>query len=281
VRYFNPGIASYPNPAGEFVFLALFEWGERKLPGLLLEAFNDEFAAHEPVRLLCKVINRDPGVHLKEEIRRLRLRNAGGRISYLFNLEFPHYQLGALYRSADAFVSVSHGEGWNMPLMEAMACGLPIIATDWGAHHEFVHAGNAYPLRVRKLVPARAKCPYYDGFRWADPDPDHLRFLLRHIYEHRDEARARGLAAAREMAARWTWDSAAQKIIDRLTAIGAIPQAAAATAPGVDGMASAAPDTAPGPAGARAPAASAIPEPPAPATPAITAADQGSAITLA
>jgi GT2 family glycosyltransferase/glycosyltransferase involved in cell wall biosynthesis len=219
VQYFNPGITAYPSPSDEFVFLALFEWGERKDPSLLLQAFNDEFLAREPVRLLCKVINRDPGVRLKEEIRRLRLRAAGGKISYLFNLEFPHYQLGALYRSADAFVSVSRGEGWNMPLMEAMACGLPAIATDWGAHQEFVHAGNAYPLRIRKLVPARAKCPYYDGFRWADPDPEHLRFLLRHVYEHRDEARARGLAAAREMAARWTWEAAAQKIIARLDAI--------------------------------------------------------------
>jgi glycosyltransferase involved in cell wall biosynthesis len=124
-------------------------------------------------------------------------------------------------------VSVSHGEGWNMPLMEAMACGLPTIATDWGAHQEFVHPGNAYPLRVRKVVPARAKCPYYDGFRWADPDPEHLRFLLRHLYEHRDEARARGQAAAREMAARWTWEAAAERIIARLSAMGALPASAA------------------------------------------------------
>ncbi len=220
VRYFHPGIAAYPNPAGDFVFLALFEWGERKEPSLLLRAFNDEFSAREPVRLLCKVINTDPGLCLKDEIRRLELRAAGGKISYLFNLEFPHYQLGALYRSADAFVSVSRGEGWNMPLMEAMASGLPAIATDWGAHQEFVHDGIAYPLRVRKLVPARAKCPYYDGFRWADPDPEHLRHLLRHVYERRDESRARGQAAAREMAARWTWEAAAQRIVDRLAALG-------------------------------------------------------------
>src|SRR6202000_1130351 len=131
--------------------------------------------------------NRDPGLHLKEEIARLRLRSAGGRISYLFNYEFPHYQLGSLYRSVDAFASVSRGEGWNMPLMEAMACGVPAIATDWGAHQEFVHPGIAYPLRVRKLVPAVAKCPYYEGFRWAEPDAEHLRFLLRHVYENREE----------------------------------------------------------------------------------------------
>jgi GT2 family glycosyltransferase len=220
-HYFHPRIAAYPNPAGEFVFLALFEWGERKEPSLLLRAFNDEFSAREPVRLLCKVMNKDAGLRVKEEIRRLRLREAGGKISYLFNLEFPHYQLGALYRSADAFVSASRGEGWNMPLMEAMACGLPAIATDWGASRQFFHAGLGYPLRVRRLVPARAKCPYYHGFRWAEPDVEHLRQLLRQVYENRDEARARGQAAAREMAAHWSWDAAAERIVERLAAIAA------------------------------------------------------------
>ena len=220
-NYFHPGIRAYPNPAGEFVFLSIFEWGERKDPWLLLRTFNETFSAGEPVRLLCKVINRDGGLSLKQEIRKLRLKESGGKISWLFNLEFPHYQLGALYRSADCFVAVSRGEGWNMPLMEAMACGLPAIATDWGAHTEFLHEGIAYPLRCRGTVPAVAKCPYYAGFSWANPDPDHLRHLLREVYESRDEARRRGQAAAAEIASRWTWQNTARKIVARLEAIGA------------------------------------------------------------
>ena len=217
--YFHPRIRSYPNPDGEFVFLSLFEWGERKEPWTLLRAFNDVFSAAEPVRLVCKIINRDPSVHVKEELRRLRLKSSGGRISYLFNLEFPQYQLGSLYRSADCFVAASRGEGWNMPLMEAMACGLPAIATDWGAHTEFFHEGIGYPLCVRRTVPAVAKCPYYAGFTWADPDPEHLRHLLRRVFEDQAEARRRGRAAACEMAHRWSWRSAAQKIVERLEAI--------------------------------------------------------------
>jgi hypothetical protein len=220
-NYFHPGVQAHPNPMGELVFLSIFEWGERKEPWLLLRAFNETFSAREPVRLLCKVMNRDDGLSVKQEIRKLGLKESGGRISYLFNVEFPHYQLGSLYRSADCFVAVSRGEGWNMPLMEAMACGLPAIATDWGAHQEFVHKGVAYPLRSRGAVPAVAKCPYYSGYSWADPDPGHLRHLLREIYENRDEARRRGRAAAEEMAARWSWKNTARKIIERLQAIGA------------------------------------------------------------
>ena len=220
-NYFHPGMKAFRNPLGEFVFFSSFEWGERKEPWLLLKAFNEVFSAREPVRLLCKVMNRDGGLHVKEEIRRLNLKESGGRISYLFNLDFPHYQLGSLYASTDCFVTVSRGEGWDMPLMEAMACGLPAIATDWGAHQEFMHPGNSFPLRTRGTVPAVAKCPYYTGFSWADPDPEHLRHLLREVYENRAETQQRGRQAAREMAQRWTWSQAAQKIVERLDAIAA------------------------------------------------------------
>ena len=219
-NYFHPGIVGFPNPSEEFAFLSNFEWGERKEPWLLLKAFNEEFSAGEPVRLVCKIINKDPQVRVRREIVRLRLKESGGKVSFLFNCEFPYHQLGAFYRSADCFISAGRGEGWDMPLMEAMACGLPAIATDWGAHTEFVHEGNAYPLRVQRTIPAVAKCPYYEGFRWAEPDADHLRYLMRHVYENREEARSRGLAAAREMAEKWTWDRAAERIVGRLDALG-------------------------------------------------------------
>lgn len=218
-NYFNRQVERHPSPYGEFTFLSAFEWGERKEPWLLLKIFNDEFGADEPVRLVCKIINRDPRVSLKHEISALRLGTGGGRVSYILNREFPHYQLGSLYRSADCFVAVSRGEGWNMPLMEAMACGLPSIATDWGAHPEFFHSGVGYPLAIRGTVRAVARCPYYTGYSWADPDPDHLRHQLRHVYENRQEARAKGDAAADEVEEQWTWDHAAQRIVDRLRQI--------------------------------------------------------------
>ena len=157
---------------------------------------------------------------MKAQIEALGLRANGGRIAFLHNREFPYHQLGVLYRSADCYVSAGRGEGWDMPLMEAMACGLPSIATDWGAHTEFVHDGISYPLRIRGLVPADARAPYYKGFRWADPDPEHLAHLLRHVFEHPGEAAEKGRRAAAEMADRWTWGHAARRIAARLDAIG-------------------------------------------------------------
>ncbi|MDD4934061.1 MAG: glycosyltransferase [Methylacidiphilaceae bacterium] len=219
VDHFHPAIHPFRNPRREFVFLANFEWGERKAPDLLLTAFNETFRRDEPVVLLCKVSNRDPDLSIREAVLRLGLRGPGGRIAFISNRDMPYSQLGCLYRSADCYVAATRGEGWNMPLMEAMACGLPAIATDWSAHLDFIDESVAYPLRVRQVVRAVARKPVYAGFSWADPDPEHLRALLRHVFEHQDEARDKGRRAAERVGHRWTSTHAAHRIRERLAVI--------------------------------------------------------------
>jgi glycosyltransferase involved in cell wall biosynthesis len=154
------------------------------------------------------------------QVRQLRLKASGGRIVFSLNEILPAYQLGALYRMADCFVLPSRGEGWGMPILEAMACGLPVIATDWSSQTDFMNAQNAYPLRVERLVPAQAKCPYYQGFQWAQPCYEELRRLMRHVYENPDEARSKGARASEDALANWTWMHSGSKILARLTAIG-------------------------------------------------------------
>lgn len=218
--YFNPGIVGYPIP-NVFSFLSVFEWGERKAPELVLRAFNDEFKQKEQVVLICKILNNDQAVDLARQVEGLRLRRSGGRIVFSVNEIVPTEQLGVLYRSANCFVTSTRGEGWGMPIIEAMACGLPTIATNWSAQCDFMHEDNAYPVKVEKLIPAEAKCPYYRGSEWAQPSYEHLRYQMRYIFEHQEEARQKGLRAAKDVHSRWTWGHSAEKIIARLDAIGA------------------------------------------------------------
>lgn len=217
--YFNPNIEGYPVP-GVFTFLSAFEWGERKSPEALLRAFNDEFRPDEPTVLVCKVYNQDASVNVPREVGRLGLRDGGGRVVFSINEVVPAHQLGALYRSADCFVLPSRGEGWGLPILEAMACGLPVIATAWSAQTDFINDEIAYPLSIEGLVSAEAKCPYYEGFNWAEPSYEHLRALMRHVYENREEARLKGARASSEVLGRWTWRHSAEKIIRRLREVG-------------------------------------------------------------
>jgi GT2 family glycosyltransferase len=218
-HYFHPNIKGARDER-VFTFLSVFEWGERKAPEILLRAFTDEFRSREDVLLLLKVVNSNEDVDVREQIAQMGLARTGGRVLLSLNDVIPSYQLGSLYRSADCLVLASRGEGWGMPALEAMACGLPVIATNWSAMTEFLDESVAYPLQVERLVPARAKCPYYEGFRWAEPSYDRLRALMRHVFEHPREARDKGMRAAQVAHDCWTWDHSAKLIVNRLSAIG-------------------------------------------------------------
>jgi GT2 family glycosyltransferase len=213
IDYLHPDIAGF-RPSDRFTFLSVFEWGERKAPELLLRTFA-EFKESEDVLLLLSVFNRDPSIDVEREIAKLDLPPTAP-IAVMVNPEFDDYQMGSLYRSADCFVLPSRGEGFGMPVLEAMACGLPVITTDWSGPTDFLHDGIGYPLQVRSMVPAEARCPYYAGFEWAQPDDEHLRFLMRQVADRPDEARAKGLAAAAEVAARHTWQHVADRVKQRL-----------------------------------------------------------------
>jgi GT2 family glycosyltransferase len=217
--YYNPRIKGF-RVTSSYTFLSVFEWGERKAPEVLLRAYSRAFTRQDDVLLLLKVTNRDPSVDVKAQIAGLDLPENGPPIALIYNQELPSHQMGSLYRSVDCFVLPTRGEGWGMPILEAMACGLPVIATDWSSQTDFMNEHNAYPLQVARLVPAEAKCPYYAGFRWAQPDEDHLVHLLRHVCGNRDEAATKGMAASEEALTRWTWIEAAQKIKEQLLKIG-------------------------------------------------------------
>ena len=54
-----------------------------------------------------------------------------------FLQELPMSAMAALYRRAHAFVLPTRGEGWCLPLLEAMVAGVPSVATAWSGLLEF------------------------------------------------------------------------------------------------------------------------------------------------
>ncbi len=220
---FNPLIDSFKNRS-KYTFLSVFEWGERKAPEVLLRAFARAFKKSDDVALICKVFNNDGSINVQQEVQNMNLPG-GAEIVFLYNQKFPGNQMPNLYASADCFVLPTRGEGWGMPILEAMACGLPTIATAWSSQVDFMTEQNSYMLPTDGLVPAEAKCPYYEGFSWGNPDEDALVEQLRYVYTHQREAKEKGLFASRDVLQNWTWANSAEKIKERLTAIGAAAKA--------------------------------------------------------
>ena len=94
-----------------------------------------------------------------------------------------------------------------------------MIATAWGPHLEYMTERNSLPLRTTGCIPAVSKCRDYDGFEWADPDREHLRYLIRFAIDHPDELRSIGERASEEIHSRYSWRSCAERILQRLEAL--------------------------------------------------------------
>jgi glycosyltransferase involved in cell wall biosynthesis len=188
-----------------FTFGTFGDLSPRKGIDVLIGAFVEEFKPSEPVRLLMKTTTTSQ----QWAIRDPRVRLVSGFLNQPELLEF----LGEM----DAFVLPSRGEGFGLCGLEAMSTGLPVIATNWGGPSEYLDPQDSFPLCYR-LVDARGvvsnQVRYFGA--WAEPDREHLRYLMRWLYEHPAEGAAKGGLAAQRVHSQWTWDRVARDLRDIL-----------------------------------------------------------------
>lgn len=204
-----------------FRFLCVGKWETRKGTRELVRAFREEFRESEPVELVMQCHNPYlPGFDLDRAIREACPENGGGPAI----VAAPQRSLPGLVRTmqgSDAFVLPTRAEGWGLPILEAMACGLPCIVTDYGAHRAFADDTNSYLIEVAGMCAVEDPLffdPVHDWGEWADPDVADLRRLLRHVYENPEEAAETGRRARLDAERRWSWDRAARIALASLPA---------------------------------------------------------------
>lgn len=204
-----------------FNFLSIFDWTPRKNPEALLRAYFTAFTEKDDVALVIRVYGHprlDGFIRGKVENIRIALGlESTPKIIWVGG--FLHSDaMPRLYRACDAFVLPSRGEGWSLPCSEAMACGLPVIATKWSGNLMFMNESNSFLIKVKKMIPVNMpSCPHYSSsMRWADPDVEHLAELMRYVYDHPGEARERGARGMQLLHTRFTWRQAAEKMLGRL-----------------------------------------------------------------
>ena len=89
-------------------------------------------------------------------------------------------------------ISLTHGEGFGLPLLEAAACGLPICATNWSAHTEFLNLGNWTKVDAR-VEPISSKkvdgTIWVEGAKWAYPNIEEAKVALETFVSNNKELR--------------------------------------------------------------------------------------------
>lgn len=91
--------------------------------------------------------------------------------------------------------------GFDLSIVEAMACGKPVITTGYGSVLDYCHQQNSYLIHHQMTPMVTDKQGNTDllFLRWSEPDKGALKRLMRFVYEHREEAGRVGLRAAAQI----------------------------------------------------------------------------------
>ena len=145
VRSFNPEKISL-DLTTNFNFLTVAQLSPRKNAQQLIRCFVENFKDNENVGLIIKanmaknsLIDRK---HTLNGFKQILAEHKDRKCKiYLLHGHMTDEEMAGLYThpKVKVFVSATHGEGYGLPLFESAYYGLPVLATDWSGHLDFLY----------------------------------------------------------------------------------------------------------------------------------------------
>lgn len=194
-----------------FVFMSVGAMTTNKGMNLLLQSFAKIHARNPDVTLLLK------GMDSLYDSRRL-LESAFGCLSQNDALRiqpnvryiggaFKLQDMAQLYGAADAYVSPYNGEGFNLPVLEAIACNVPVICTDGGATDDFT-----LPQCTRRIRSSPAnEISMGRPVEIIQPDAEHLLQLMLDVMEQ--DSAAMCAQARHFVEENFTWPAVTRQLL--------------------------------------------------------------------
>lgn len=163
---------------------------DRKNLFYLIKWFIEEFKNDKDVGLIVKTCRGRESTIDRELTRRMfkqLLRECGHesfpRI-YLLHGDMKREEMNSLYKdpSVKALLSCTRGEGFGLPLLEAAVAGLPVIATGWSAHTEFLNKGKWLSLDYDLKPVHKSRLDneiFVPGAKWAEVKENSFKKVVR------------------------------------------------------------------------------------------------------
>ncbi|MDR6180810.1 glycosyltransferase involved in cell wall biosynthesis [Pseudomonas sp. SORGH_AS 211] len=215
-----------PGSATTLKLLHISSCFPRKGVDVLLDAYSRAFTAADDVVLVIKTFP-NPHHDIDAELAAWRARHSAAPAVELFNLDLPEAAIRALYVWADVLVAPSRGEGFGLPLAEAMLHECAVVTTGYGGQTDFCMPETSWLIDYR-FTRAQTHMQL-SGSLWAEPDTDHLARLLAHFAAARREGRWQALVRSRLLRADrlirrdYTWEQVARRTQAAIARVRALP----------------------------------------------------------
>jgi glycosyltransferase involved in cell wall biosynthesis len=218
-RTFRPGSAeerarlrsALGLPPDAFIFLSVGAMTWNKGIGPLLAAFAIHRRRNPQSRLVLKGADAMYGRNLDHALAEVRHlapgvwnREAAAGVTYIGS-NLTRAELTGLFQASDAYVTSYRAEGFSLPSLEALGCGLPVIATRGGPTDDFC------PDRLCLKIEANLR-PMRNGLRFFDPSIESIVACMQSAVD--DEAlRARAAVEGSAWAAQnHSWSKVTQSL---------------------------------------------------------------------
>ena len=192
---------------GRFKFFLAGRWDYRKSVKEIIETFLKTFSEEDPVDLIISVDNpfSNDGLNSTEE----RLEHYGLKDKRIKILHFPSREdYIKLLKSTNCFVSCARSEGWNLPLIEAMACGTPSIYSNCSGQLEFAQ-DKGIPVNIlgEKPVNAGTQNHFNESVgNYYEPDFNDLRIKMLEVVNNYQFYKKKALNESNIIRNNFSWE---------------------------------------------------------------------------
>ncbi len=211
-----------------FTFLSVFQWSMRKGYDVLLRAFCEEFDKSEDVSLVIssKLFGETDEAKsqiIKNEIKRLTAGFPSRPPIVYFGDTLTDEVMPRLYAAADCFVLVSRGEGFGLPYVEAGACGVPVIGSNYSGQTDFLTGENSYLVDVDSFSldkEVEFVSRFFQGIEFPTfgrAAIDQTRLHMRRVYENREEAKNKARNLRADVEQNYDWRVCVGQMREKLT----------------------------------------------------------------
>ena len=162
-------------------FLNCGKWEIRKGHDVLVQIFNDAFNEDDNVELIMMCDNPFYTEQEQSEWINLYKKSKLGSKINIVPRQNTQQEVYNIMSKVHCGLFPARAEGWNLELLEMMACGKHVIATDYAAHTEFCNSDNSLLIPINQTETAYDGKWFHGQGNWARLDDDAKEHAIQHM----------------------------------------------------------------------------------------------------